>query len=266
LMSEVDEEGWQVYNSNEWSTFVPRPCPHVMKLKSVNPPPSLSPLPSLLDLCLEFCLRQNVKQSKPKTARKRKRQEIQGNEAPTQHKKLLEDLLPRELVELVKQSFICAFCGEMQKQKGKRSGEKEEYKGQKKKMCESCGTRLRRCGVEGCGRTANMWVCLSCGFAHCGRPHLFDPSLGGAGHAIAHYQETGHPCSAKVGTLQAPSPPPTSQSSPSTFPDVFCYRCSDMIEDPFLAEHLLALGLDLSAFEKCEPSNEELEMTFNWRS
>lgn len=50
-----------------------------------------------------------------------------------------------------------------------------------------------------CSLSANLWLCLICGSLGCGRKN-YDGS-GGNGHAIAHFQNTGHALVVKTGTI-----------------------------------------------------------------
>lgn len=49
--------------------------------------------------------------------------------------------------------------------------------------------------------TENLWLCLTCGFANCGRKQF--GGIGGNGHALDHYKETGHMLGVKFGTITA---------------------------------------------------------------
>lgn len=50
-----------------------------------------------------------------------------------------------------------------------------------------------------CDLNSNLWLCLTCGFANCGRQQF--GGVGGNGHALQHWQETGHPVGVKLGTI-----------------------------------------------------------------
>ena len=50
-----------------------------------------------------------------------------------------------------------------------------------------------------CELTANLWLCLTCGLANCGRQQF--GGLGGNGHALQHFKETGHGVGVKLGTI-----------------------------------------------------------------
>lgn len=50
-----------------------------------------------------------------------------------------------------------------------------------------------------CALTNNLWLCLICGALGCGRQQV--DGSGGHGHALAHYQSTGHSVAVKTGTI-----------------------------------------------------------------
>lgn len=50
-----------------------------------------------------------------------------------------------------------------------------------------------------CELTSDLWLCLSCGALGCGRPQY--GSIGGNGHALAHFNATQHPVCVKLGTI-----------------------------------------------------------------
>lgn len=50
-----------------------------------------------------------------------------------------------------------------------------------------------------CDLTANLWLCLTCGLANCGRQQF--GGLGGNGHALQHFNATGHAVGVKLGTI-----------------------------------------------------------------
>ncbi|KAF8143676.1 hypothetical protein K438DRAFT_1993637 [Mycena galopus ATCC 62051] len=49
-----------------------------------------------------------------------------------------------------------------------------------------------------CELASNLWLCLTCGSLGCGRRW---PVGGGNGHALNHFEDTGHPVSVKLGTI-----------------------------------------------------------------
>lgn len=104
-----------------------------------------------------------------------------------------------------------------------------------------------------CDKTENLWLNLSDGFIGCGRKQL--DGSGGNGHALAHFNETGrvYPLCVKLGTI-------TPQGG-----DVYSYDPSedDVVQDPNLAQHLSALGIDMMVMEKTEKSMAELNIEAN---
>jgi ubiquitin carboxyl-terminal hydrolase 5/13 len=50
-----------------------------------------------------------------------------------------------------------------------------------------------------CDLTNNLWLCLTCGLASCGRAQF--GGIGGNGHALQHFKETGHGMGVKLGTI-----------------------------------------------------------------
>lgn len=50
-----------------------------------------------------------------------------------------------------------------------------------------------------CDLTSNLWLCLTCGLANCGRQQF--GGIGGNGHALDHFKETGHMLGVKLGTI-----------------------------------------------------------------
>lgn len=52
-----------------------------------------------------------------------------------------------------------------------------------------------------CELDQNLWLCMTCGSLGCGR-QLYG-GLGGNGHGLAHFKDTGHPVSVKLGTITA---------------------------------------------------------------
>lgn len=69
---------------------------------------------------------------------------------------------------------------------------------------------------------------------------------------MQHYQETGHPLAVKLGTITADGKG-----------DVYSYPEDDMVEDPYLKEHLLHFGIKTAQLEKTEKSMVELELDLN---
>ncbi|KPJ19930.1 Ubiquitin carboxyl-terminal hydrolase 14 [Papilio machaon] len=88
-----------------------------------------------------------------------------------------------------------------------------------------------------CELTTNLWLNLTDGSILCGR-RFFDGS-GGNDHAVEHYRETGFPLAVKLGTI-----------TPDGKGDVFSYAEDDMVEDPFLADHLKHFGINVQQLQK----------------
>ncbi|KAJ2687341.1 ubiquitin C-terminal hydrolase Ubp14, partial [Coemansia spiralis] len=109
---------------------------------------------------------------------------------------------------------------------------------------------LQQCGS--CDKRENLWLCLTCGNAGCGR-RQYDGS-GGNNHAIEHFKSTGHPVSVKLGTI-----------TPEGTADAYCYVCDDDRIDPQLAAHLRTFGIRVEAQQKTERSVAELQLEQNLR-
>ncbi|XP_055713193.1 ubiquitin carboxyl-terminal hydrolase 5 [Phlebotomus papatasi] len=103
-----------------------------------------------------------------------------------------------------------------------------------------------------CELTTNLWLNLTDGAVLCGR-RFFDGS-GGNDHAVLHYKETGYPLAVKLGTI-------TSEGKG----DVYSYEEDDMVEDPYLVQHLAHFGIKINQMEKTEKSMVELELDLNQR-
>jgi ubiquitin carboxyl-terminal hydrolase 5/13 len=109
---------------------------------------------------------------------------------------------------------------------------------------------------EETGESGNLWVNLSDGHIGSGRRH-FDGS-GGNGSALRHYeamkaQGKHYPLVVKLGTISANGA------------DVYSYSPDedDMVEDPYLAEHLRHWGINMISMEKTEKSMAELQIELN---
>lgn len=100
--------------------------------------------------------------------------------------------------------------------------------------------------------TQNLWLCLTCGSLSCGRQQY--GGLGGNGHAVAHFNSTGHPVSVKLGTIQ-----------PDGTADIYCYACDDERLDPKLATHLKHFGIQVEEQVKTEKSLSELQVEQNMK-
>ncbi|KPI95696.1 Ubiquitin carboxyl-terminal hydrolase 5 [Papilio xuthus] len=104
-----------------------------------------------------------------------------------------------------------------------------------------------------CELTTNLWLNLTDGSILCGR-RFFDGS-GGNDHAVEHYRDTGFPLAVKLGTI-----------TPDGKGDVFSYAEDDMVEDPFLADHLKHFGINVQQLQKTDKSMVELELELNQRT
>ncbi|KAL1706044.1 hypothetical protein EV121DRAFT_257779 [Schizophyllum commune] len=101
-----------------------------------------------------------------------------------------------------------------------------------------------------CDLRENLWLCLTCGALGCGRQQF--GGLGGNGHGLAHFEATGHPVSVKLGTI-----------TPEGGADIYCYTCNDAKQDPELAAHLAAFGINVQTQTKTEKSMTELQIEHN---
>jgi ubiquitin carboxyl-terminal hydrolase 5/13 len=63
-----------------------------------------------------------------------------------------------------------------------------------------------------CELTGNLWLCLVCGLAHCGRKQF--GGVDGNSHALKHKEETGHAVAVKLGTITAEGTAGTLLGSP----------------------------------------------------
>jgi len=109
---------------------------------------------------------------------------------------------------------------------------------------------------EETGESGNLWVNLSDGFIGSGRQH-FDGS-GGNGSALRHYEAMKslgkeYPLVVKLGTISANGA------------DVYSYAPDedDMVEDPYLAQHLRHWGINMMSMEKTEKNMAELQIELN---
>ncbi|XP_047533547.1 ubiquitin carboxyl-terminal hydrolase 5 [Vanessa atalanta] len=104
-----------------------------------------------------------------------------------------------------------------------------------------------------CDLTNNLWLNLTDGSILCGR-RFFDGS-GGNDHAVEHYRQTGYPLAVKLGTITADGKG-----------DVYSYAEDDMVEDPYLADHLKHFGINVQQLQKTDKSMVELELELNRRT
>ncbi|XP_014252821.1 ubiquitin carboxyl-terminal hydrolase 5 [Cimex lectularius] len=103
---------------------------------------------------------------------------------------------------------------------------------------------------EKCDMEKNLWLNLTDGSILCGRKY-FDGS-GGNEHALQHFKETGYPLAVKLGTI-------TREGKG----DVFSYIDDDLVEDPYLIQHLAHFGINIQNMEKTDKSVAELELDLN---
>ncbi|KAI9328678.1 hypothetical protein DFJ73DRAFT_800540 [Zopfochytrium polystomum] len=101
-----------------------------------------------------------------------------------------------------------------------------------------------------CELQENLWLCLVCGNLGCGRQQY--GGVGGNGHGVAHFEQTGHTVSCKMGTI-----------TPEGTADIFCYKCEDDRLDPHLARHLRNFGINIAEQQKTEKSLAELQLEQN---
>ncbi|KAG6831536.1 hypothetical protein H0H87_004863 [Tephrocybe sp. NHM501043] len=101
-----------------------------------------------------------------------------------------------------------------------------------------------------CALDSNLWLCLTCGSLGCGRQQI--GGVGGNGHGLRHYEETGHPASVKLGTI-----------TPEGGADVYCYVCNDAKLDPEIAAHLATFNINVQQLTKTEKSMTELQIEHN---
>ena len=110
-----------------------------------------------------------------------------------------------------------------------------------------------------CSLTSNLWLCLTCGLANCGRQQ--HGGIGGKGHAVAHFQDTGHTLGVKLGTITSEGTGGKLDILGSVtliMKDIYCYLCDDAKLDPDLPTHLRAFGIDVMGQTKTEKSMTEL--------
>ncbi|CAH1179098.1 unnamed protein product [Phaedon cochleariae] len=106
---------------------------------------------------------------------------------------------------------------------------------------------------EKCDKTENLWLNLTDGSILCGRK-FYDGS-GGNNHAIEHFTVSNYPLAVKLGTITKDGKA-----------DVFSYSEDDMVEDPYLIQHLAHWGINIANMEKTEKSMVELELELNQKT
>jgi len=101
-----------------------------------------------------------------------------------------------------------------------------------------------------CDLKENLWLCMICGNLGCGRQQY--GGIGGNGHALNHYETTGHAVSCKLGTI-----------TPEGNADIYCYDCNDSKLDNHLSEHLNNFGINIKSQKKTEKNITELQIEQN---
>ncbi|KAG4090772.1 ubiquitinyl hydrolase [Neocallimastix lanati (nom. inval.)] len=101
-----------------------------------------------------------------------------------------------------------------------------------------------------CDLKENLWLCMICGNLGCGRQQY--GGIGGNGHALKHFETTGHAVSCKLGTI-----------TPEGNADIYCYTCNDSKLDNHLAEHLNNFGINIKSQKKTEKNITELQIEQN---
>jgi ubiquitin carboxyl-terminal hydrolase 5/13 len=86
---------------------------------------------------------------------------------------------------------------------------------------------------------------MTCGALGCSRKNY--DGTGGNGHAVGHFETTGHPLVCKMGTI-----------TPEGQADLYCYACDDSRLDEQLATHLATFGLNVADQTKTTKSMAEL--------
>ena len=112
-----------------------------------------------------------------------------------------------------------------------------------------------------CDLTTNLWLCLTCGSLGCGRKQT--GGLEGHGHALAHYQDSHHSISVKLGTVTPEGGAGALSGAVACLrfidhPDIYCYACDDARQDPEIAMHLKTFGINIESLAKTEKSMTEL--------
>ena len=92
-----------------------------------------------------------------------------------------------------------------------------------------------------CDCKSNNWLCMICGAVGCPRKEA-----GGNGHAMTHFEQTGHSVVLKLGTV-------TPKGA-----DLYCYACDTEVKDPKLAEHLSFFGINMANATKTAKSLGEM--------
>lgn len=102
------------------------------------------------------------------------------------------------------------------------------------------------CAVSGCDCCLNNWMCVTCGAIGCPRAEA-----GGKGHALSHYEATGHPTVVKLGTITADGA------------DYYCYNCDDDVSDVHFVTHMVHFGIDVHTATKTAKTLGEMEYDYS---
>ncbi|CCW59722.1 unnamed protein product [Phytomonas sp. EM1] len=102
------------------------------------------------------------------------------------------------------------------------------------------------CSVEQCDCKLNNWMCVTCGAVGCPRRES-----GGKGHALQHYQITGHPTVVKLGTITPDGA------------DYYCYLCDDDVSDVHFVTHMRHFNIDVALSKKTAKTMGEIEYDYS---
>ncbi|KAG0264601.1 hypothetical protein DFQ27_001122 [Actinomortierella ambigua] len=101
-----------------------------------------------------------------------------------------------------------------------------------------------------CELQENLWLCMVCGNLGCGRQQY--GGVGGNGHALNHFEATGHGVACKLGTI-----------TPEGTADIYCYHCNEERSDDHLGKHLAQFGIRVEQQQKTIKSLTELAIEQN---
>ncbi|KAF9526811.1 hypothetical protein CPB83DRAFT_857268 [Crepidotus variabilis] len=101
-----------------------------------------------------------------------------------------------------------------------------------------------------CSLNQNLWLCLTCGSLNCGRSQF--GGVQGNGHALAHFESSGHEVAVKLGTI-----------TPEGTADIYCYACNDSRILPSISDALAAFGISVANLKKTDKSTTELNIDQN---
>jgi ubiquitin carboxyl-terminal hydrolase 5/13 len=122
-----------------------------------------------------------------------------------------------------------------------------------KNLDQSESTTIPEKALAGCKNwdlKTNLWLCMTWGNLGCGRAQY--GGAPGNGHGVAHYEETKHPVSCKLGTI-----------TPQGTASLYWYGCDDDVEDNQLKVHLQTLGIDMGVQIKTEKTMTEINLEKN---